>query len=102
ARGPRLPPHPRCRAAGRRGYTPVAMDLTRSEPTDTRFDELHAEAAGALAYAGNTLRAVRDGSRAADLDDLAGWSELSDDLGALEHDGNQEGVVAGARPVADA
>ena len=64
------------------------MDLTRSEPAAaTRFDELHAEATGALAYAGNTLRAVRDRYRAAYLDDLARWHERADDLGALEQDG---------------
>jgi two-component system sensor histidine kinase DegS len=63
------------------------MDLTRSEPAGNRFDELHAEATGALAYAGNTLRSVRDRYRAAYLDDLARWHELDDDLGELERDG---------------
>jgi two-component system sensor histidine kinase DegS len=63
------------------------MDLTRSEPAG-RFDELHAEATGALAYAGNILRGVRDRYRAAYLDDLARFGDVADDLGGLEHDGS--------------
>jgi two-component system, NarL family, sensor histidine kinase DegS len=78
------------------------MDLTRSEPTGNRFDELHAEATGALSYAGNTLRAVRDRYRAAYLDDLARWNELSDDLGALEHDGVASTAVADTEPAPEA
>ena len=62
------------------------MDLTRSEPAGNRFDELHAEATGALAYAGNILRGVRDRYRAAYLDDLARFHDLADDLGRLERD----------------
>jgi two-component system sensor histidine kinase DegS len=62
------------------------MDLTRSEPAATRFDELHAEATGALAYAGNILRAVRDRYRAAYLDDVARGHVLAEDLAAFEHD----------------
>ena len=64
------------------------MDLTRSEPAN-RFDELHAEATGALAYAGNILRGVRDRYRAAYLDDLARFHGDADDLGGLEHDGSR-------------
>jgi len=64
------------------------MDLTRSEPTGSRFDELHAEATGALGYAGNILRGVRDRYRAAYLDDLARFHDLADDLGRFERDGS--------------
>jgi len=67
------------------------MDLTRSEPAGNRFDELHAEATGALAYAGNILRGVRDRYRAAYLDDLARFHDLADDLGRLERDGTFPG-----------
>jgi two-component system, NarL family, sensor histidine kinase DegS len=63
------------------------MDLTRGEPTASRFDELHAEATGALAYAGNILRGVRDRYRAAYLDDLSRFHDLADDLGRYERDG---------------
>jgi two-component system sensor histidine kinase DegS len=63
------------------------MDATRDEPAGTRFDELHAETAEALAYAANTLRAVRDRYRAAYIDDLARWQSMADDLSGLEHDG---------------
>ena len=72
------------------------MDLTRSEPTGNRFDELHAEATGALAYAGNILRGVRDRYRAAYLDDLARFHDLADDLGRFERDGSFE--ASGRRP----
>jgi two-component system sensor histidine kinase DegS len=67
------------------------MDVPRSEPAGTRFDELHAEAAEALAYAANTLRGVRDRYRASYLDDLSRWQALADDLGVLEHDGETGG-----------
>jgi two-component system sensor histidine kinase DegS len=63
------------------------MDVPRSEPPASRFDELHAEATEALAYAANTLRGVRERYRAAFLDDRVRWETLTDDLGSLEHDG---------------
>ncbi len=66
------------------------MDLTRSDPAGNRFDELHAEATGALAYAGNILRGVRDRYRAAYLDDLARFHDLADDLGRYERDGSSD------------
>jgi two-component system, NarL family, sensor histidine kinase DegS len=61
------------------------MDGPRTESVGTRFDELHAEAAEALAYAANTLRATRDRYRQAYLDGLGRWQALADDLGSLEH-----------------
>jgi two-component system sensor histidine kinase DegS len=61
------------------------MELPRGDATATRFDELHAEAAEALAYAANTLRGVRDRYRAAHVEDLARWHALEDELAALEH-----------------
>ena len=70
------------------------MDVPRSEPAGTRFDELHAEATGALAFAANTLRGIRDRYRAAYLDDLSRWQGLADDLGTLEHDGETGGRLA--------
>ncbi len=70
------------------------MDATRGEPVGTRFDELHAETAEALAYAANTLRAVRDRYRTAYHDDLARWQAMADDLGGLEREG--EAGVTGA------
>ena len=70
------------------------MDSSRNEATGTRFDELHAEAAEAMAYAANTLRAVRDRYRQAYLDDLARWQGLSDELGELERgDADEEGAA---------
>lgn len=60
------------------------MDTTRNEASTTRFDELHAEVAEALAYAANTLRAARDRYRQAYLHDLARWQALADDLGGLQ------------------
>lgn len=61
------------------------MDSPRLEPAATRFDELHAQAAEALAYAANSLRSLRDRYRAAFLEDLARWEAMRDDLDGLEH-----------------
>lgn len=60
------------------------MDAPRGEPAGSRFDELHAEAAEALAYAANSVRSVRDRYRAAYRDAMGRWQDLSDDLTALE------------------
>ena len=64
---PGVPPTPTPHGCRRRPGTDTlaTMDATRGEPAGTRFDELHAETAEALAYAANTLRAVRDRYRAA-------------------------------------
>jgi len=79
------------------------MDVPRSEPAASRFDELHAEVAEALAYAANTLRGVRDRYRQAHLEDLSRWNALSDDLTLLEHDSVEYVLaVAGGDPAADA
>ena len=74
-----------------------------------RFDELHAEAAEALAYAANTLRATRDRYRQSYLDDLGRWQDLADDLarssapttaptpdGDTAGDGSPDGLAATA------
>ena len=67
------------------------MDGPRTDSGGTRFDELHAEAAEALAYAANTLRATRDRYRQAYLDALGRWQGRADDLGTLEHgDGSDD------------
>jgi two-component system sensor histidine kinase DegS len=71
------------------------MDNPRSEPAGTRFDELHAEATEALAYAANTLRAIRDRYRGTYLDDLSRWQFMADDLGILERD-RESGVASPA------
>jgi two-component system sensor histidine kinase DegS len=73
------------------------MELSRSEPAGTRYDELQAEAAGALAFAANTLRAVRDRYRGTYLDDLSRWQTLADDLSSLERDGETGGRADAAR-----
>ena len=61
------------------------MDAPRSEPTGSRFDELHAEAAEALTYAANSVRSVRDRFRQAHLEELGRWQVLTDDLASFEH-----------------
>ncbi|MFN8629627.1 MAG: sensor histidine kinase [Chloroflexota bacterium] len=63
------------------------MDAPRNEPAGSRFDELHAEAAEALAYAANSVRSVRDRYRAAYLDEMARWQVIADDLTLLERTG---------------
>lgn len=78
------------------------MDVTRGEPASSRFDELHAETAEALAYAANTLRAVRDRYRAAYVDDLGRWQSMADDLSGLERDsapGGPSAAVAEGLPL---
>ncbi len=85
------------------------MDDPRVEPATTRFDELHAEAAEALAFAANTLRATRDRYRETFLGDLGRWQGMADDLGSLERgdavdgadgvsapDGTADGLAASA------
>jgi two-component system sensor histidine kinase DegS len=64
------------------------MDVPRSEPTGSRFDELHAEVAEAIAYAANSVRTARDRYRHVYLEELGRWQVLSDDLGSLEHAGS--------------
>ena len=64
------------------------MDAPRGEPTGSRFDELHAEAAEAVAYAANSVRTTRDRYRQTYLDDLGRLQRLNDDLGSLEHTGS--------------
>jgi two-component system sensor histidine kinase DegS len=64
---------------------------------------LHAEAKEAIAFAANTLRAVRDRYRATYLDDLSRWQALADDLGALERgDDADDPVDGGAAQAAEA
>jgi signal transduction histidine kinase len=60
------------------------MDAPRSEPASARYDELHAEAAEALAFAANTLRGIRDRYRTAYVEELARWDALRDELVAVE------------------
>ncbi|MHB8960354.1 MAG: sensor histidine kinase [Candidatus Limnocylindrales bacterium] len=60
------------------------MDAPRSEPGGSRFDELHAEAAEALAYAANSVRSVRDRYRGTYLEEMARWQVISDDLDGFE------------------
>jgi len=53
-------------------------------PSGSRYDELLAESAEALAYAANTLRTVRDRFREVYLDEVSHWELLRDDLDDLE------------------
>ncbi len=76
------------------------MDATRSELAASRFDELHAEAAEALAYAANSLRAVRDRYRIAHLEDVSRWQDLSDDFEYTEAE-RAAGGGAGGGPARD-
>ena len=66
------------------------MDAPRSEPASARYDELHAEAAEALAFAANTLRGIRDRYRSTYLEELARWDVLRDDLVAFEREDGEE------------
>ncbi len=77
------------------------MDAARSEPAGSRFEELHAEAAEALAYAANSVRSIRDRYRAAYRDEMGIWQQLSDDLATFERatasgDGSDGGGPGGS------
>jgi two-component system, NarL family, sensor histidine kinase DegS len=76
------------------------MDAPRSEPAGSRFDELHAEAAEALAYAANSVRAVRDRYRAAWLEEMGRWQPLADDLASIEHADATPGAIGSGDPAA--
>ena len=78
-----------------------AMDAPRSEPASARYDELHAEAAEALAFAANTLRGIRDRYRAMYMDELARWDALHDELLVFERqsgDGSSLRALNGTSP----
>src|ERR1035437_8997182 len=63
-------------------YTPNGMDPARgaSEPRDSRFDELYAEAKSTLGYGANNLRSVTERYREAYRDTLGRWHRLRDQL----------------------
>jgi len=71
------------------------MDAPLSEPIGSRFDELHAEATEALAFAANSLRAIRDRYRAAFLEEAGRQQALSDDLATLERAAMPRAVAQG-------
>jgi len=71
------------------------MDGARGEPTGSRFDALHAEAAEALTYAANSVRSIRDRYRAAYHDEMGRWQAIADNLHQLEHPGSGTGTAAG-------
>jgi signal transduction histidine kinase len=62
------------------------MDVARAAPDSAAapFDTLQAEAAAAVSYGANALRAVRDRYREAYAEELDRWQELRDELDALE------------------
>jgi signal transduction histidine kinase len=64
------------------------MDAVRAgtEPRDSRFDGLHAEASEAVGYSANTLRSVRERYREAYGESLRRWQALRDELEAIERD----------------
>jgi two-component system sensor histidine kinase DegS len=76
---PSSPPEPRA-------YTPGQMETARAatDPRESRFDGLHADAKAAVGYAANSLRIVRERYRAAYLDELGRWHAVRDELDRLE------------------
>ena len=56
------------------------MERAATDPRESRFDGLHAEAKAALGYSANSLRAVRDRYRETHQDELLRWHELRDQL----------------------
>lgn len=79
----------------------MPMDATRSEPSGSRFDELHAEATEALAYAANSVRSVRDRYRSAYLEEMGRWQAITDDLALLDRARiGRDGAAAGGDALA--
>ncbi|MDP9483095.1 MAG: sensor histidine kinase [Chloroflexota bacterium] len=76
------------------------MDGTRvGDARDGRFDELHAEAKAALAYAANSLDAVAGRYRGGYLEELGRYQALRDELDTLERRPRREWLAeADARP----
>jgi signal transduction histidine kinase len=64
------------------------MDAVRtgSEPQDSRFDGLRAEASAAVGYSANTLRATRERYRQAYAETLRQWQALRDELETAERE----------------
>jgi signal transduction histidine kinase len=67
-------------------YTPKSMEAARagSDALDSRFDGLQAEASAAVGYSANTLRSVRERSRATHATSRARWQALRDELDAVD------------------
>ena len=57
---------------------------TGTEPRDSRFDGLHAEAKAAVGYSANTLRSVRERYREAYAEALTQWQVLRDELDVVD------------------
>ena len=81
-------------------YTREQMDTARTGPASgsSRFDGLHADAKGAVGYAANTLRSVRERYREAYLEELGRWHESRDELERV----GRERPAFDDRPSADA
>jgi len=67
-------------------YTPTGMDAARgaTEPRESRFDELYAEAKSTLGYGANNLRSVTERYHEAYHETLGRWHTLRDQRESLE------------------
>jgi two-component system, NarL family, sensor histidine kinase DegS len=65
-------------------YTRPQMERAVTDPRESRFDGLHAEAKAALGYSANTLRTIRDRYRETHQAELMRWHELRDELERTE------------------
>jgi two-component system sensor histidine kinase DegS len=63
------------------------MERPVTDPRESRFDGLHAEAKAALGYSANSLRAIRERYRETHQDELTRWHQLRDELERAERDG---------------
>ncbi len=84
-------------------YTQKLMESARSGATvgEGRFDGLRAEAAAAVGYSANTLRAVRERYREAYGDALVRWQAVHDELEAVDRAVGALGPVASEASAAD-
>jgi len=73
-------------------YTPKPMEPARAgtEPRDSRFDGLHAEAKAAVGYSANTLRSVSQRYKEAYAEALGRWQSLRDELDAVDRAPGEE------------
>ncbi len=64
----------------RRPYTPRDMERAASDPRESRFDGLNAEAQAVLGASANEIRAIRERYREAYQGELAEWRAVRDEL----------------------
>jgi signal transduction histidine kinase len=74
-------------------YSPRMNAASDSDASDGRLESLLAEAQEAVAYSANALRSVRDRVRETQLEQLAQWDHLRDEVAAADRRGEEASPV---------